>query len=64
MAFEPEGDGWFVSYIIPKDIDWPGIHDFELHGGKLSEAYDLEIAAAAALKPLRDLAREATKYRA
>ncbi|WP_431844271.1 hypothetical protein, partial [Calidifontibacter indicus] len=31
---------------------WPAYQDYELAGGQLSNAYDLQVAASAALKPL------------
>ena len=57
-AFEPDGEGWKVSYI-PGEPVW---EEYELPSGELSNAYDLHIAAAAALKPLVELGEQATSY--
>jgi hypothetical protein len=59
VAFEPDGDGWRISYIIH---DWPAYREYELPAGQLSNAYDLHIAAAAALKPLVEMGERADKY--
>ena len=59
VAFEPDGDGWRVSYIIN---DWPAYQEYELKGGQLANAYDLHIAAAASLKPLIELGERADAY--
>ncbi len=59
VAFEPDGDGWRVSYIID---DWPAYQEYEFKGGQLANAYDLHIAAAASLKPLIELGERASAY--
>lgn len=59
LAFEPDEDGWRVNYIIN---DWPAYQEFEMKGGELSNAYDLQVAASAALKPLVELGRRAEAY--
>jgi hypothetical protein len=59
VAFEPDGEGWRISYILH---DWPAHQEYNLPGGTLSNAYDLHIAAAAALKPLIELGRRAETY--
>ena len=58
VAFEPDGEGWKVSYIPGKPV-W---EEYELPTGELSNAYDLHIAAAAALKPLVELGEQAAHY--
>ena len=58
VAFEPDGEGWKVSYIPRK----PVCPEYQLPSGELSNAYDLHIAAAAALKPLVDLGEQAADY--
>jgi hypothetical protein len=58
VAFEPDGEGWKVSYI-PGEPVW---EEYELPSGELSNAYDLHIAAAAALKPLVELGEQAAYY--
>jgi hypothetical protein len=42
--------------------DWPAYEEYDLPSGPLSNAYDLHIAAAAALKPLIELGGRAEKY--
>lgn len=59
VAFEPDGEGWRVSYLID---DWPAWQDYELKGGVLANAYDLEVGAKAALKPLIELGQRAVEY--
>lgn len=59
VAFEPDGEGWRVSHIID---DWPAYQEYEMKGGQLANAYDLEIAAKAALKPLVELGERAERY--
>jgi hypothetical protein len=59
VAFEPDGDGWRLSYIVH---DWPACRDYELPAGQLSNAYDLHIAAAAALKPLVEIGERTDKH--
>jgi hypothetical protein len=58
VAFEPDGEGWKVSYIPGKPV-W---EEYQLPSGELSNAYDLHIAAAAALKPLVELGEQAANY--
>lgn len=59
VAFEPDGEGWRISYVLH---DWPAYEEYDLPYGPLSNAYDLHIAAAAALKPLIELGERAEKY--
>jgi hypothetical protein len=59
VAFEPDGEGWRISYILD---DWPAYQEYNLPAGLLSNAYDLHIAAAAALKPLIEMGRRAEQY--
>ena len=59
VAFEPDGEGWRISYVMH---DWPAYEEYDLPCGPLSNAYDLHIAAAAALKPLIELGERAEKY--
>ena len=59
VAFEPDGAGWRISYLIE---DWPAWQEYELKGGTLSNAYDLEVGAKAALKPLVELGERAERY--
>jgi len=59
VAFEPDGEGWQISYILH---GWPAYQEYDLPAGALSNAYDLHIAAAAALKPLVELGGRAEKY--
>ena len=59
VAFEPDGEGWRISYILR---GWPAYQEYDLPAGALSNAYDLHIAAAAALKPLVELGGRAEKY--
>ena len=60
VAFEPDGEGWRVSYVMQRD--WPAYEDYKLAGGQLSNAYDLHVAAAAALKPLVELGERCERY--
>jgi hypothetical protein len=55
VSFEPDGEGWKVSYIPGKPV-W---EEYELPSGELSNAYDLHIAA---LKPLVELGEQAADY--
>jgi len=59
VAFEPDREGWRISYLID---DWPAYQDYELKGGTLANAYDLEVGAKAALKPLIQLGERAERY--
>ena len=59
VAFEPDGEGWRVSYILH---GWPAYEDYSLPGGELANAYDLEVGAKAALKPLVELGERAARY--
>ena len=59
VAFEPDGEGWRISYILR---DWPAYQDYDLPAGELSNAYDLHIAAAAALKPLVEIGERAERF--
>ena len=59
IVFEPDGEGWRISYVLH---DWPAYQEYELPAGQLSNAYDLHIAAAAALKPLVEMGERAEQY--
>lgn len=59
VAFEPDGEGWRVSYLIH---DWPAYQDDEFSVGCLANAYDLQVAAAASLKPLVEMGERAQRY--
>ena len=59
VAFEPDGEGWRISYILH---DWPAYEDYTLPAGELANAYDLEVGAKAALKPLVELGARAARY--
>ncbi len=54
VAFEPSGEGWRISYITPYRLT--AFEDVELRGGALADAEDLDVAAGAALAPLREVA--------
>lgn len=59
IAFVPDNDGWEVMHV---GTDWPAHCDFEVGGGRLAYAYDLQTAAAAALRPLGELGQAFQKY--
>ncbi|HZC99737.1 MAG TPA: hypothetical protein VFA46_05955 [Actinomycetes bacterium] len=59
VAFEPDDEGWRISYIL---YDWPAYQEYDLPSGPLSNAYDLHIAAAAALKPLIEMGERAERF--
>ncbi|WP_157623225.1 hypothetical protein [Terrabacter sp. Root181] len=59
LAFEPDPDGWRVNYIIS---DWPAYQDFQMAGGELANAYSLDVAAAASLKPLVEMGERSSAY--
>jgi hypothetical protein len=61
LAFEPDDDGWRLSYVLP--IDWPAYEEYDLAAGPLASAYDLGTAAAAALRPLREMGGQIDSYR-
>lgn len=60
LMFEPDVDangndaGWTINYVIH---DWPAVQgqSADWPGDRLSSAYGLETACAAAMKPLREL---------
>lgn len=52
VAFIPDADGWEVVHV---GLDWPAHSEREEYVGRLSYAYDLETACAAALRPLKEL---------
>jgi hypothetical protein len=60
VAFEPDGDGWKLSYLLP--FEWPAYAEYELDAGPLSSAYDLATASAAALRPLREMGQRIDRY--
>ena len=60
VSFEPEEDGWTVHYLLP--IEWPAYTEYALPSGPLSSAYDLGTAAAAALRPLREMKARIDHY--
>jgi hypothetical protein len=53
IAFEPDGDGWYVSYLVPVDINCPGANDRELASRKLSEAASTSRASRTSARPTR-----------
>jgi hypothetical protein len=53
IVITPDTEGWCVGYLEDDDRR-PG----KRRGGDLSAAYDLEAAAKAAMRPLKDLLRE------
>src|SRR5690606_34567274 len=53
VVFQPDGEGWRIGYVLPER--WPAYEDLEWTGGRLANAYDLHIAAAASLKPLIEM---------
>ena len=59
LAFEPDSEGWRISYLID---DWPAWQQDDFQGGTLSNAYDLEVGAKAALKPLIEMGLRAERY--
>ncbi len=60
VAFEPDDEGWDISYVLP--IDWPAHLEYELGAGPLASAYDLATAAAAAVRPLRKMGERIDRY--
>jgi hypothetical protein len=60
VAFEPDGDGWRISYVLP--IHWPAHTEYELGAGPLASAYDLATASAAAIRPLREMSANVDRY--
>jgi hypothetical protein len=60
VAFEPLQDGWRISYLTPYRL--PELEEYELRGGPLADAGDLEAAAAAALTPLREIVEEIEEF--
>lgn len=68
IAFLPDIDGdgndtgWTIMYIIE---DWPAVERQDgFPGDRLSAAYDLETACAAALKPLKEIGESYARYNA
>ncbi|MFE5512253.1 hypothetical protein ACFQ9J_16870 [Streptomyces sp. NPDC056529] len=59
IAFEPDGEGWRIHYLVE---DWPAVKEYELAAGPLSDAYDLQTASAAALRPLVKMGISVTEY--
>ncbi|MFE1872979.1 hypothetical protein ACFW9N_19035 [Streptomyces sp. NPDC059496] len=59
VAFEPDGEGWRVHYLVK---DWPAVQEYQLSAGPLSNAYDLQTAASAALRPLVKMGQSVTAY--
>ena len=52
VAIVSEPGGWRISHLV----DWPAYNEpYDLPHGVLAIAYDLEIAAKAALRPLVDV---------
>ena len=51
VSFEPDGTGWKVGYLRG------------MGGGDLASAYDLQVAAQAALRPLLELGERLTRNR-
>jgi hypothetical protein len=61
VTFEPDAEGWRVHYV---DLDdWPAYQEYNLSAGPLSNAYNLNVACQAALKPLRDHGERLAWYR-
>jgi hypothetical protein len=60
IAFAPDEDGWTLSYLLP--FDWPAYTEYALDAGPLSSAYDLGTAAAAAVRPLREMGERIEWY--
>jgi hypothetical protein len=69
VMFEPDVDedgneaGWTINYVIH---GWPAVQGqwADFPGDRLSSAYDLEAAVAAALKPLKEIGESYERYRA
>lgn len=67
LMFEPDFDddgndsGWTINYVIH---GWPAVQGqtADWPGDLLSSAYDLETAAAAALKPLKAMGEKYERY--
>lgn len=67
LMFEPDIDrdgndaGWTINYVIH---GWPAVQGqtADWPGDRLSSAYDLETAAAAALKPLKEMGEMYERY--
>ncbi|WP_093803906.1 hypothetical protein [Streptomyces sp. Wb2n-11] len=59
IAFEPDGDGWRIHYLVD---DWPAVEEYQLSAGPLSDAYDLQVAASAALRPLVKMGISVTEH--
>ncbi|MGA4867544.1 hypothetical protein ACPB9J_33460 [Streptomyces lavendulocolor] len=59
IAFEPDGEGWRIHYIVD---DWPAVEEYELSAGPLADAYDLQTASAAALRPLVKMGVSVTQH--
>jgi hypothetical protein len=60
VAFEPDEEGWKISYVLP--IDWPAYTEYDLSAGPLASAYDLATAAAAAVRPLNEMGARIDRY--
>lgn len=58
-SFEPDGEGWRVHYLVE---DWPAVQEYQLSAGPLSDAYDLQTAASAALRRLVKMGQSVTAY--
>ena len=59
VAFVPDNDGWEVMHV---GTNWPAHSDTVTEVGRLAFAYDLQTAAAAALRPLGELGRAFQSY--
>ncbi|MFE7111744.1 hypothetical protein ACFU98_29370 [Streptomyces sp. NPDC057575] len=59
VAFEPDGEGWRIHYLVD---DWPAVEEYELSAGPLSDAYDLQTASSAALRPLVKMGISVTEH--
>ena len=56
VAFEPDDDGWRISYLTPYRL--AELEEYELRGGPLAGARDLDSAAAAALTSFREVVEQ------
>ena len=67
VMFEPDFDesgnesGWTINYVIH---GWPAVQgqSADFPGDRLANAYDLETAVAAALKPLKELGEDYQRF--
>lgn len=62
IVFEPDGDGWRVSYTHTHPREWPAYETEEFAGGLLANAFNLGTAANAALRPLLQHVERRTQF--